>query len=1223
MVVFGGLGTAGFSDGYHAKETLFNTPSSLSVSPNGDLYIADTQNNKIRIVSASTGLVSSISATFNKPLGIVVSSNNILYIADTQNNLIKKYDISTRVLSTIGGEKAYLDGSYDNVDANSVIMKSPKNIHVVSNGKEDTVYFTDEERVKRIDSNGKYRVVDGLSPQSNLYGIFVTSSNEIWTTSPSSHFVQMKSVGSAVQSTFIGQQDLYGYEGDDLIDSYSKVLFYNPSSLVLKNSIVYLVDQTNNCIRKIDTRTKVVSTFSGGVINHPYGENIQQFETSPTSSLSYPFSFKNELFFIETSSIVRKVSNGLVKTVLGSYSKLQIENSPKRKYIGIVTNTYIFPNGDMVIVTSTDVFLFNIYTEQLSSLNIPTGITSISGIGNSLSNGTLLFSSPNFITIYRNGEQSQIYNIPPITSSCIVNQNGNYSVYFLVSYSKIMKINLAELSVYETVYSSDNSFQSFSCDNDKIYLMLQAKVYEMRLNDSQLIKIGGADSYNNSGNIFCTSVDTVERIQSGSIKVINGAIYNSAFASYITISNATTQTIVGINPSRKVGKITSAFARDEANNVIYYLDRFSLKKFNETSGEIISQTESVKGTSPTMGQIPFFFLVSESILTMAHSSFDNSLFIVDVCHIVQVFLDTMNVTKIAGNGCGAVTDGPALDTRFRNIAIKGLSVNPENGDIYLSDSTSFRKLEKRTGMIVTRFASNVTSSYSPDGPVTNFTNFGTILFSYSSNEDSIYYCTSTLLRVIEKMANGTYYLRTIIGNGKTGYSGNNLPALESSLSSPISFYVKKNGDIIILDGSYIIRKYTRTTGLLTTLAGSANENINVYSGNLSGKDTKFMGFSPSIGYNENTEEVYFIDSDLVLSQFITMTKTTIRKLSVSCVGNAIFNSQNQSCECLKGYYGSKCESLSCNGTLASDLSNKGKDIASINTSNIELSDFPTGSTIITSSAGSAASNSEDYFSRYTNIERIGQGAFGSVYKANDSKAGNRIKAVKVIKFESFSDLNTIMKEASQLSHIKHPNILKVNDYFITQDSLLCIDMDYYESGDLNQFLKRECSENIIKQILKQSCEGLNYIHSQLSIIHRDIKPSNIFVKYLKNDNIEIVIADFGLAKKHQEMKGQSYVGTPLFMSPEIALGSSYSFNTDIFSLGVSIYQIMTKDETTSISNLLMGNQSSNAQTILTKQMRNCSISYSNELIQLILQMLDKNRETRPTAQQLLKFDYFK
>src|SRR3989338_7518413 len=110
----------------------------------------------------------------------------------------------------------------------------------------------------------------------------------------------------------------------------------------------------------------------------------------------------------------------------------------------------------------------------------------------------------------------------------------------------------------------------------------------------------------------------------------------------------------------------------------------------------------------------------------------------------------------------------------------------------------------------------------------------------------------------------------------------------------------------------------------------------------------------------------------------------------------------------------------------------------------------------------------------------------------------------------------------------------------------------------------------------------------------------------KNDKIQVVLADFGLAKKYQEMKGQSYAGTPLFMSPEIALGSSYSFNTDIFSLGVSIYQIMTKDTETSISNLLMGNQSSNAQQILTQQMKESNVKYSDQLIQIVLQMLDKN-----------------
>ena len=96
------------------------------------------------------------------------------------------------------------------------------------------------------------------------------------------------------------------------------------------------------------------------------------------------------------------------------------------------------------------------------------------------------------------------------------------------------------------------------------------------------------------------------------------------------------------------------------------------------------------------------------------------------------------------------------------------------------------------------------------------------------------------------------------------------------------------------------------------------------------------------------------------------------------------------------------------------------------------------------------------------------------------------------------------------------------------------------------------------------------------------------------------------------------------MSPEIALGSSYSFNTDIFSLGVSIYQIMTKDKETSISNLLMGIQSQNAISILTKQMKQSNDNeYSNDLIEIVLQMLEKDSKQRPNASQLLSLNYFK
>ena len=168
--VYAGFGTSGFNgDGLSAIDTLFNTPTAISVNPlNGDLYIADTLNNKIRIVSKNTKIVSSISqSTFNKPRGIHVSPNGFVYIADTENNLIKKYEISTSQISILGGG-GYLSGEYNGVDAKLLKLQSPMNLFVVSNGKSDIVYFTDEERVKSIDENGIYRMVDGGMPQSNL-----------------------------------------------------------------------------------------------------------------------------------------------------------------------------------------------------------------------------------------------------------------------------------------------------------------------------------------------------------------------------------------------------------------------------------------------------------------------------------------------------------------------------------------------------------------------------------------------------------------------------------------------------------------------------------------------------------------------------------------------------------------------------------------------------------------------------------------------------------------------------------------------------------------------------------------------------------------------------------------------------------------------------------------------------------------------------------------------
>ena len=170
--IYAGFGLSGFNgDGYSNLKTLFNTPTSISQNPlNGDLYIADTLNDKIRMVSNSTKLVSSLQYSFNKPQGVFVTKNGNIYIADTGNNLIKKYEISTQKLSIIAGG-GYLSGiqqEIDGADGTSLILNSPKSLYVVSNGKNEIVYFTDADRVRSVDENGKFRIVDQNSPQSNL-----------------------------------------------------------------------------------------------------------------------------------------------------------------------------------------------------------------------------------------------------------------------------------------------------------------------------------------------------------------------------------------------------------------------------------------------------------------------------------------------------------------------------------------------------------------------------------------------------------------------------------------------------------------------------------------------------------------------------------------------------------------------------------------------------------------------------------------------------------------------------------------------------------------------------------------------------------------------------------------------------------------------------------------------------------------------------------------------
>jgi serine/threonine-protein kinase len=203
------------------------------------------------------------------------------------------------------------------------------------------------------------------------------------------------------------------------------------------------------------------------------------------------------------------------------------------------------------------------------------------------------------------------------------------------------------------------------------------------------------------------------------------------------------------------------------------------------------------------------------------------------------------------------------------------------------------------------------------------------------------------------------------------------------------------------------------------------------------------------------------------------------------------------------------------------------------------------------------------------LQKIGSGGMGSVYKALQP-AMNRMVAVKILhpKLTSRKDLaSRFRREARAMSHLTHPNTVKVFLYGELEDGSLYIVMEFLEGKNLNQTVRAEgpmAPERAIP-ILIQACNALEEAH-RAGIIHRDLKPENIFISQQAGMKDYAKVLDFGLAKvTEREMRPGSVIltqegmvfGTPEFMSPEQAQGKSLTPASDLYSLAVILYEALT------------------------------------------------------------------
>jgi serine/threonine protein kinase/Flp pilus assembly protein TadD len=196
--------------------------------------------------------------------------------------------------------------------------------------------------------------------------------------------------------------------------------------------------------------------------------------------------------------------------------------------------------------------------------------------------------------------------------------------------------------------------------------------------------------------------------------------------------------------------------------------------------------------------------------------------------------------------------------------------------------------------------------------------------------------------------------------------------------------------------------------------------------------------------------------------------------------------------------------------------------------------------------------------RYQVIEELGHGGMGRVYKAFDTKIKEKV-ALKLIKPEVASDKETIERFSNEIRlarRIGHRNICKMFDIGEAEGTHF-ITMEYVHGEDLKSMIEMSGSLSLgmLSSVGKQICDGLAEAHS-LGVIHRDLKPQNIMID--KHGNAKIM--DFGIARtvRDKGMTGAGVmIGTPEYMSPEQAEAKEVDHRSDIYSLGVVLYEMAT------------------------------------------------------------------
>ncbi|WP_400190935.1 IPT/TIG domain-containing protein [Hymenobacter sp. B81] len=869
-----GNGTAGFSgDGAAATSAQLNGPQNVAVDGSGNVFIADATNQRVRKVNAATGVVTTVagtgsvgfsgdggpatSAQLNFPTGVAVDGSGNLFIVDRINNRIRRVSAATGVVTTVAGTGS-VGFSGDGGPATSAQLNFPTGVAVDGSGN---LFIVDRinNRIRRVSAaTGVITTVAGngtsgfsgdggpaTSAQFNApFGMAVDGSGNLFITDAINHRIRKVSGATGIITTVAGNGSA-GFSGDGMAATSARLNL--PQGVAVDGSgNLFIADGGNRCIRKVSAATGVITTVAGtGGTGGFSGDGGPATSARLGSSYGVAVDGSGNLFIADrNNNRIRRVSaaTGIITTVAGTgtagfggdggpATSAQF-NDPRGVAVHSSGNLFITDTGNNRIRQLTPVVVPTLTSLSPSSGPVGTSVT-LTGTGFT-SGSTVRFNGTAATSVTFTSATSLRATVPTgaTTGNVTVTtpggtSNGRSFTVTLPVVPTLTGLNPSSGPVGTSVTLTGTGFTSGST---------------VRFNGTAATSVTFTSSTSlratvpfgaTTGNVTVTTPDGTSNGRSFTVTVIPDYTYTiSTFAG--TGGRSGFSGDGGPATSARLNYLTGVAVDGNGNVFIADNNNYRVRKVNAATGVIT--TVAGNGTFGFSGDGGPG--ASARISRPEGIAVDGSgnLYIADFGNncIRKVSAATGVITTVAGNGTfisGFSGDGgPATSAQLD--APEGVAVDA-SGNLYIVDSNNYRirKVSAATG-IITTVAGNGTDGYGGDGGPATSARFDNPVEVAVDGSGNLYIGDNRNHR-IRKVSAATGIITTVAGSGPAGpgpggFSGDGGPATSARLNYPDGMAIDGSGNIFIADqGNHRIRRVNAATGIITTVAGNG---INVFGG---------------------------------------------------------------------------------------------------------------------------------------------------------------------------------------------------------------------------------------------------------------------------------------------------------------------------------------------------------------------------------------------------------